>query len=247
MTNIAAASFETMHVYGVDRPYSILEPWHPRSVNFNDPQNKVFETELRIGQQIQKYLEWKFWSVQRLWFHDDVYPRMQQKVSQDNWPRWEQFIQVPPEQVKQVLERQWIPRSDVYVQNEFDLTWEATETSIPEIIESVKHSDTWRFDSEKNMLRWPNVKVWKKKKQSRIRLKWYRDYDDLPSCEVLDYTFYKKRLEMSTPTITLISENMRWQQEKVRQLFTLRWESPEVIVMYHDWEKIINGDYWGEW
>ena len=26
MTNIAAASFETMHVYGVDRPYSILEP-----------------------------------------------------------------------------------------------------------------------------------------------------------------------------------------------------------------------------
>jgi len=200
MTNIGTASLETGHIYWTSRPFSIWQPWYPETVNFDDIQDPIFYAELLLWQKIQTYLEWKFSAVKRLWFHDDVDPRMKQKASIDT-ARWEQFIQVPPEQVKQILELQWIPRTDLIIQNEYALIQEALDISIPEIVESTSYNDIWRHDAEKNILRWPNTKVWKRRKQSQIRLLWYRNYKDIPSCEVLDYTFYKKRLEMSTPTM----------------------------------------------
>lgn len=105
MTYQSVASFETGHIYGTDRPFPILKPGQPETVDFDNVQDPVFDLEMQLGLRIQKYLESNFSEVKRLWFHDDVAPRMKQKISVDS-SRWEHFIQVPPEQVKQILELQ---------------------------------------------------------------------------------------------------------------------------------------------
>lgn len=130
----------------------------------------------------------------------------------------------------------------VFEQNEFDLISCAQDNSIPNIISAVKNRDDWRYIENKRQLRGPK----KNKRQQKIRLLWYRDYLDIPSCEVLDYTFYVQRLKMSSPTVTLISESMWSQQERVRTLFALQGKFPEVIVLYHNGETIVASEYWGK-
>ena len=230
-------SFETWHVYGTDRMYPLASPWNIKSSNFSEPLDTNFEFEMKKGKEIQSFLEARFWQCKRIWFHDDVMPRIKQKVSSDSW-RWQHFMNVTKQQVHDRLN---LEGGQIFEeQSEFDLTWDAINFSIPDIVSAIEDNELWRYDSTRKMLRWPK----KNNKQQRIRLYWYRTYSDIPSCEVLDYTFYVKRLQDDSPTITLIHESMMDQQSRVRKLFELQWLHPEVIVLFHDGEKISWAHHW---
>ena len=187
--------------------------------------------------KIQDLLGIKWHNTQRIWFHDDIIPQMEKKLSQDSW-RVQHFMNATKQQVYDRLAQDNIFKGDFLEQNEYDLITEAEEKSIPEIITKVQKWGTWRYQKDKKSLKWP--------RRSNIRLYWYRKWNDIPSCEVLDYTFYKKRIRLSNPTITLIHENMRGQQRKVHQLFQFSWSKPEIIVLFHDGERLTDYSYWGE-
>ena len=230
-------SFETWHVYWTNRVYPLRNPWDTSSADFSMPLDPSFEFEMQKGKQIQGFLEPYLGWCQRIWFHDDMIPRILQNASSSNWWRWQYFMNATKQWVYDRLAQDRI--TNIQEQNEYDLISEAESNSIPEILNSVRTNDVWRYDHEKSMLRWPRVN----KKQQKIRLHGYRTYKNKPSCEVLDYTFYKKRLMMSSPTVTLIHESMKDQQSRVQQLFLLSWETPEVIVLFHDGESITSSEY----
>lgn len=69
----------------------------------------------------------------------------------------------------------------------------------------------------------------------RVRLMRYRHLDDLPSCEVMDLAMYEKRLSSSDETFTVIDENYRDQQHRVRALADiLGWALPVSIICVNE-------------
>ena len=233
-------SIETWHIYWRGRPFN--GSWMtPNYSNIND-KNFVFEIQQSI--EIRNFLE-KLWNNPEIfWFHDDILPRIAQKTSEDTW-RCELFIQQTAEFAMWFIENQH-PNTPISRIQEYDLINEACKVSIPEVVWRANDLLDWQYDEEKSTVKWPRIKKWNKNVQQKIRLMWYRNFDDIPSCEILDYTFYKMRLSQTSPTITLIHENMKSQQSKVQKLFEIMWEKPEVIVLFHDGTSITERKYWWE-
>lgn len=214
-------SIETWHLYGVERAW------------------KEFGSEMALAQQIEsQILNWNH-EVSRWWFHDDVLPRLEQVRSTDSW-RWQLFMNRAKESAISALEG---GKTTYKIQNEYDLIRRALDESIPEIAGGLEEWGWWEYEEEKRIVQ-ENIDGMSQRKKKKIRLMWYRQHSDIPSCEVLDYTFYKKRLLDSPLTITLIHEDMQDQQTRVKQLFQMQNKEPRIIVVFHDGAKVTKWEYW---
>ena len=234
MKNSQPITLETGHVYW------ILSSTRPP---FQQEKNAHLNFELDLWKKIERYLFDQWYTIDRVWFHDDVIPRISQKESLDSW-RWELYIQRTRSVVLNQLKESTI--WNISIQGEYELISAAIYESIPQIINSTHENQDWSHNLESNELKWPRIRVdWKRKKQQqKIRLMWYAGYNNIPSCEVLDYTLYNKRLEQSPLTITLIHEDMKTQQSKVHTFFEIQWIKPEIIVLFHNGENICSWEYW---
>lgn len=208
-------SIESGHIYGIDFPYWHT-PWIPNEICESDIKLPDTIFELQLSVKIKNFLL-SLWeeNIVQYWFHDDIIPRKAQERSDDS-ARWQHFLNRPREQIIAILKGQ-----EVIIQNEFDLIPKGQE-----LIQKIVGT---------------RLKIWAEK----IKIRWYQWNNSLPSCEVLDCTFYIKKLENADITITVIPSYMKPQQERVRKLLEHFWKEKEIIVVYHSGQKIIEVEYWG--
>ncbi len=227
-------SVESGHIYWLELP----SQWnHSKQMTIDDFSNTDFWFELEISLKIDAILRKEWHTTERIWFHDDIIPKMSKE-----WSRMGLFYWRVLERIYEVLDSISISQEnrDFVEKSEYNLIPKAKNISIPEIIESIKNNNEWSYLFDNSTIKWPRLN----KKQQKIRLKWYREYLNIPSCEVLDFTLYKERLEESDVTITVLPEHMRGQQNKVRKLFQLTKNVSDIIVLFHNWITISSSEYW---
>ncbi len=74
------------------------------------------------------------------------------------------------------------------------------------------------------------------------------DYDpNYPSCDVLDLAMYKQKLNDAQVAITVLPHRYKPQQDRVKKLFSLLGEIPQVIIVYFDEKgEISDVDPWSD-
>ena len=223
-------SVEAWHIYGLKLPIK----WsHTECMAIQDFSGTDFWYELETSSKVSDLLEAEWHKIETIWFNDNILPNITTDV-----PRMWRFYSRMLTRVSEIFTSLWKP--DFTQKYENNLIPRAKSESIPEIIAAIESDEEWCYEHQKNWIKWPRIN----KKQQKIRLKWYASHPDIPSCEVLDFTLYKEKLEESDATITILPESMKDQQNKVKKLILLTKNNANIIVLFHNWETLSSSDYW---
>jgi len=182
-------SVEAWHIYGLKLPIK----WsHTECMAIQDFSGTDFWYELETSSKVSDLLEAEWHKIETIWFNDNILPNITTDA-----PRMWRFYSRMLTRVSEIFTSLWKP--DFTQKYENNLIPRAKSESIPEIIAAIESDEEWCYEHQKNWIKWPRIN----KKQQKIRLKWYASHPDIPSCEVLDFTLYKEKLEESDATITI--------------------------------------------
>lgn len=172
----------------------------------------------------------------QVFFVDDISPRHEQQKSMDAW-RWQMFMNRPIEQATNLIQH------PLQIMHEYDAIAPGLEI-VQHIKEKALISSTYRLSRDGRNL------IYGEGALSRsIPILGYhnfdpsgtydKDYPDLPSCEVMDMSTYRKKLKETGQTITLLPEWYVPEQQRVHTLFELLGETPPIVVGFYNEQGLI--------
>lgn len=230
---------EAGHMYWGERPFgfgsNVDGVRDLNKINTEDILDREIVLGLNIGKRLAGLLEQQDISVQRVLFQDDVPLHLRTRgrvLHGDDSGRNALFLGIPRHQVQ---EYGFTPLTII---EESSLLTDA-ENAIRALIAAGDSSETHRVSSSN--------KVWYKdgEKDRSISLRGYGKDPDFPSCEVLDFCAYRRKLEGNSTAVTVLPAHYRNQQERVRQLFTMLGQQPPVVVVYFDEDgRVVQSDSW---
>jgi hypothetical protein len=222
-------SIEAGHLYNAEA----VTTGHSGPDNFGESKpesrevlNSRIEQGIKIGSKIESILRKHDYEVVRIIFHDDVDFRMQQHDSRrDSW-RYEMFLH---RALFTAIDRTKLTSgSDIKAESEYRYI-KPGMALIDEIKKQAESKEGWRVSEDGKKL-----VIGSGAKKQIINLMGFLEYDEVPSCEVLDMVAYLKKIWVEGITITVLPESYKAQQKRVQKLFELFGETPPVVVVYHD-------------
>jgi hypothetical protein len=187
--------------------------------------NSRIEQGIKLGSKIESILRKQDYEIVRIIFHDDVDLRIQQNGSQDSG-RYQIFLN---RALFTAIDRTKLTsESDIKVESEYRYIKPGIDL-IDEIKKQAESKEGWRVSEDGKKLVFGSGA-----EKQTINLVGFLEYEEVPSCEVLDMVAYRKKIWVDGITITVLPESYKPQQKRVQKLFELFGETPPVVVVYHD-------------